>query len=138
VRKHGVVVCILIVLLLAACAPTFSPDQLFPSTVGDFLRVSGPAPDPDTGVDTAIYQGPPGTVMLRAREVGSDEVETALSQPPFGATSVGLDPGLGTREGIFFDYGGQFHAAWGNGDWVFIITADSDAARRNFLNGYGF
>jgi len=125
-------------LLLAACAPTFSPDQLFPPQVGDFLRVSGPAPDPESGVDAAIYQGPAGSVTLRAREVGAENIETALSQPPAGSQNVGPDPGLGVREGIFFDYGGEYHAAWGNRDWVFIMTADSDAARRNFLNGYGF
>jgi hypothetical protein len=125
--------------LLAGCVvPDVPVEELFPPSVGDFLRISGPTPAPDTGVDEAIYQGPTGTVVLRVRWVGRDQVEHALSQLPPSATDVGYDSALGPRSGTFFTFGNEYHAAWGNGDWVFVLSASSEAVRAAFLAFYGF
>ncbi len=113
-------------------------DQLFPLQVGQYLRTQGPLPDPATGIDQAIYQGPEGTILLRVKHVGKDQVAHALSQLPPAATDVRVDPALGQRQGTFFTFGGQYHAAWGNGDWVFILSAPTESARVVFLAGFGF
>jgi hypothetical protein len=111
-------------LLLIGCVveedvPT---DSLFPPQVGAFLRTSGPGPDAETGVDKATYGG----------------TNDALGELPPNATSVGYDPALGQRSGVFFSFGDEYHAAWGNGDWVFVLSAPSEIDRLTFLNAYGY
>jgi hypothetical protein len=126
-------------LLLAGCAPpAFDTAQLLPAGVGDFARTEGPAYDAESGVDFASYSGAQGGVTLRVRQVDPDEVETALAGLPAGATEIGDDPALGERQGVFFAFSDEYHAAWANGDWVFILSATSDEARRAFLASYGF
>lgn len=126
-------------LLLVGCAPpAFDTGQLLPAEVGDFARTEGPVYDAESGVDVAAYRGEPGAVTLRVRQLDPDEVETALSGLPTGATEVGSDPALGEREGVFFSFAEEYHAAWANGDWVFILSATTDDARRAFLASYGF
>jgi hypothetical protein len=125
-------------LLLAACVPRFSIEDLFAGQVGSYLRMSGPAIEAETGVHVGVYAGPEGSVTLRVRQVGEDRVRDALAVLPPLAADVVSDPALGVREGTFFTYGGEYHAAWGNGDWVFVLSASTDAARRAFLAAYGF
>lgn len=125
-------------LLVGCIAADIDPGLLFPPEVGGFLRTSGPAREAETGVDVALYQGPEGAVTLRARRVGAENVEAALSGLPPLAAEVGPDPGLGQRSGVFFSLGEEAHAAWGNRDWVFVLSASTDAARRAFLGAYGY
>jgi len=113
-------------------------NDLFPAQVGQYVRTQGPSPDPATAVDQAAYEGPDGVIMLRVKRVGKDQVPHALSQLPPAATDIRSDPTLGERQGKFFTFGGQYHAAWGNGDWVFILSAPTEAARVAFIAGYGF
>lgn len=126
--------------LLVGCAETELPsNDLFPPSVGDYLRTDGPSPDtanPD--IQVAVYQGPAGSVLLRIKQVGRDQVEHALSVLPPLATEVGYDPALGQRDGVFFSFGNEYHAAWGNGDWVFVLSASSAEARASFLVFYGY
>lgn len=130
---------LILVGLLAGCVVAdIPPGDLFPPEVGDYLRTSGPAPDPATGVDQAIYQGPGGIVRLSVNRVGADQVDYALSELPPMAINVGYDEALGPRDGVFFTFAQEYHAAWGNGDWVFIISATSEGARGTFLAFYGF
>ncbi|NDJ55110.1 MAG: hypothetical protein GYB68_18725 [Chloroflexi bacterium] len=129
----------LIVLLLLACGPANVPvDEIFPPQTGEFSRTSGPFYDPETEVDLATYEGPSGSVILHSARVGPEEAAYAVTQLPQAALNEGYDPGLGQREGVFFSYAGEFHAAWHNGDWVFVIFASSPEARVNFLSGYGY
>lgn len=126
-------------LLLAGCAPdAFDTTQLLPAEVGGFVRTDGPTYDADGGVDLAAYDGEPGAVTLRIRQVDPEQVDAALSGLPPGATEVGTDPALGERQGVVFSFADEFHAAWANGDWVFILSATTDDARRAFLASYGF
>jgi hypothetical protein len=128
-----------LILLLSGCVVAdASSADLFPANAGDYLRISGPAPDPDHGGDEALYQGPDGMVRVYARWVGEDQVETALSELPPLATDVGPSDALGPREGVFFTFGDEYHAAWGNGDWLFVISATTETARISFLAYYGF
>lgn len=113
-------------------------DDLFPAQVGEFLRTSGPGPDPVTAVDQSVYEGASGIVILRIKQVGADNIDEALSELPPTATSVGYDPALGQRNGVFFTFSEEYHAAWGNGDWVFVMSASSEAARLSFLSTYGY
>jgi len=128
----------LIVLLSGCGGSPVSQDDLFPYQVGDYLRTGGPAVEAASGADVATYRGPDGSVTLRIRLVGADRVAEALNGLPLGATEVGYDASLGVRQGTFFVYGGEYHAAWGNEDWVFVLSATSDLSRRAFLAGYGF
>jgi len=126
-------------LALVGCATQTMPlDQVFPVRIGDFLRTDGPNHDPGQNVDSATYHGADGEVLLRVRFVGKDQVARALDGMPLSATNVGQDPALGQRKGEFFDYGGQYHAAWGNGDWIFVVSAPTQSSRIAFLAGYGF
>lgn len=126
--------------LLAACGPPpIDLEEIMPPAVGDFERTGGPALEADTGLTFATYEAPElGSVILRARQVGEEQVAPALEELPPQAEEVGQDEALGEREGVFFTYGGEFHAAWGNRDWVFVLSADSDPARRAFMAWYGF
>jgi len=139
-RALPIICAALAMTLLTACeAERDTPlDELFPPQAGQYLRAQGPSPDPATGVDQAVYQGPEGIILLRIKRVGKDQVAHALSQLPPAATDIRADPALGQRQGTFFTFGGQFHAAWGNRDWVFVLSAPSDAARIVFLAGYGY
>lgn len=130
-------------LALAAALPGCVQDdvpleQLFPSGVSIFLRTSGPILDPDTSVEMATYQTADSYILLRIRQVGRENVEHALSVLPPNAAILGASPALGQRNGTLFNFANEYHAAWGNGDWVFILSASSDAARTNFLAAYGF
>ena len=126
-------------LLLGGCSGQAVPlDELFPARIGDYLRTDGPNHDPAHDVDSATYQGLDGAVLLRVKFVGKDQITRALDGMPLSATNVNPDPALGQRKGQFFDYGGQYHAAWGNGDWVFVVSAPTQASRIAFLAGYGF
>ncbi|MBN1122742.1 MAG: hypothetical protein JXJ17_16820 [Anaerolineae bacterium] len=128
-----------LMLLLSGCAGgSVSQDDLFPYQVGDYLRTGGPAVEATSGADVATYRGPDGSVTLRVRLVGADQVDEALNGLPVGSTEVGYDASLGVRQGTFFLYGGEYHAAWGNEDWVFVLSATSDMSRRAFLAAYGF
>jgi hypothetical protein len=131
---------IIAAVLLSGCVAQPVPlDDLFPSRVGDYLRSNGPNADPSIpDLNAATYQGIDGAVLLRIKYVGEGQSDRAISGVPLSATNVGEDPALGQRKGKFFNYGGQFHAAWGNGDWVFVISAPTEAARIAFLAGYGF
>jgi hypothetical protein len=127
-------------LLLIGCVveedvPT---DSLFPPQVGAFLRTSGPGSDAETGVDKATYGGTNGALRLSIKRVGADQIQHALGELPPNATSVGYDPALGQRSGVFFSFGDEYHAAWGNGDWVFVLSAPSEIDRLTFLNAYGY
>jgi hypothetical protein len=140
-RRWGTVAALLGMMWLgAACASGAVPlDAIFPGQVGDYLRTNGPYPlaeIPD--VTTAIYTGPAGEVRLNVKDVGKDQVAQALDEVPFAATQVGYDEALGQRDGVFFTYGSEYHAAWGNGDWVLVLSASSEAARIAFLASYGF
>lgn len=138
-RRRSIALWAGLVLALVGCATAGVPlDDLFPPQVGEFLRTGGPSPDPATSVDWAIYQGPEGAVTLRIKRVGRSQIEHALSELPPMATGVGYDPALGQREGVFFTFASEYHAAWGNGDWVFILSASTEAARAAFLASYGF
>ena len=141
VRKIALlVVCgFTLAILHAGCVQEDVPlEQLFPPNVSDLLRTSGPMFDPATSVQVATYQTADSYVLLRVRQVGRENVEHALSVLPPSATIIGPDPALGQRNGTFFNFGNEYHAAWGNGDWVFILSASSEAARINFLAAYGF
>ncbi len=141
VNKNRVAILLVIVIgmLLGGCASQQTPlDDMFPARVGDYLRVDGPTHDASQDLQRATYKGLDGAVELRAKFVGKDQVARALTGLPLAATNVTADPALGQRKGTFFDFEGQFHAAWGNGDWVFIISAPTSAARVAFLAGYGF
>jgi hypothetical protein len=130
---------LMVIVLLAGCAPVEEvPAELFPAQVGQFLRISGPTIEPGTEVDMAVYQGPDGTTTLRINWVGEENVAQALSELPPTATDIGMDAALGQRQGVFFNYADEYHAAWGNGDWVFVISSTSEASRNGFLAGYGF
>src|SRR5690242_7162390 len=78
-------------MLLAGCGaePTAPIEELFPPQVGEFLRTSGPGPDPVSGVDQSIYEGASGIVILRIKQVGEENIQTALSELPMNATNVG-------------------------------------------------
>jgi hypothetical protein len=126
-------------LVLAGCASQQIPlDDLFPARVGDYLRVDGPNHDSERELDQGTYEGPDGLVMLRVKYVGKDQIDRSLAGVPLAATNVGYDPALGQRKGTFFNYDNQYHAAWGNGEWVFIVSAPTETARVTFLAGYGF
>ena len=131
---------IVVAALLSACggADDIPAEQIFPSTVGTFLRTAGPFTDADTGAEMANYAGPEGEVVLNVRFVGAENVEYALSELPVGASDVGYQEELGPRSGVTFTYAEGYHAAWGNGDWVFVLNAPTPGARRAFLAGYGF
>ena len=86
----------------------------------------------------STYQGPAGETTLQIRLIGEENIEYALSELPQTATEVGYDDALGPRNGLFFNFADEFHAAWGNGDWIFILSASSADARRAFLASYGF
>lgn len=125
--------------VLSGCVQEDVPlEQLFPPNVTDFLRTSGPILDPDTSVQIATYQTSDSYILLRVRQVGRENVEHALSVLPPNAAIIGPDPALGQRDGTLFNFGNEYHAAWGNGDWVFILSASSEAARASFLAAYGF
>ena len=140
IMRRGIIfLSLTITILLAGCKVAEDPTtDLFPGAVGDYFRISGPTPDPDTGVDVAIYQSAEGNIRLNIKWVGADQVGTALSELPPNAENVGYQEALGPRNGVFFTFGGGYHAAWGNDDWVFVISADTEAGRRNFLAFYGF
>jgi hypothetical protein len=125
---------------LASCVQTELPlSDLFPPSVGEYLRTDGPSQDtanPD--VQVALYQGPAGSVLLRLKQVGQAQIQHALSELPPLATEVGYDAALGQRDGVFFTFGNEYHAAWGNGDWVFVLSASSAEARAGFLASYGY
>ncbi len=126
-------------LILSACGtPQADPDQLFPAIVGGFSRASEPIADPNTDVQMATYTGPSGSVLLRARWVGEENTAAALAGLPAGAIDPGYDEALGVRDGVFFALGNEVHAAWANGDWVFILSTTEPAARREFLAAYSF
>lgn len=131
---------IALVTLLAACAETtdIPVEQVFPGTVGTFLRTAGPFTDAETGTEVATYAGPQGEVTLNVRYVGAENVAYALSELPVGAANVAASPELGPRDGLTFTYAEAYHAAWGNGDWVFVLNAPTPEARQAFLAGYGF
>ena len=124
---------------MAACQEA-EPDweAIFPAQVGDYLRVSGPALDPETGVDGAVYHGPQGEVRLRAAQIGQEAIGPALAELPPGASEIGPDPALGMRSGVAFTFAGGAHAAWGNADWLFVVDAPDRAALAVFLAAYGF
>lgn len=123
----------------AGCVQEDVPlEQLFPPNVNDFLRTSGPLLEPNANVQMATYQTADSYILLRIRQVGRENVEHALSVLPPNATVLGPDPSLGQRDGMLFNFGNEYHAAWGNGDWVFILSASSEAARAGFLVAYGF
>lgn len=123
---------------LAACQPAqIDTAELFPEAVRDYVRTSGPLLDGESGAEIGTYAGEDGEVTLRAKYVGAEYVSAAVSDLPPGAEPV-QDPALGPRTGAFFVFADEYHAAWGNGDWVFVLTATSDAARRAFLAGYEF
>lgn len=138
-RRLGIALIIALGLLAACGPPPVDLAEIMPPEVGDFERTSGPALEADTELTFATYEAPElGAVVLRASQVGEEQVDAALAELPPQAEEVGEDEALGEREGVFFTFGGEFHAAWGNRDWVFILSADSDAARRAFLAWYGF
>lgn len=125
--------------ILTGCVEMDVPlEQLFPPNVGEFLRTSGPVFEPGNNLQVATYQTASDYIVLRLRQVGRENVEYALSVLPQDATIIGYDPSLGQREGTLFNCGSEYHAAWGNGDWVFILSASSEAARVSFLAAYGF
>jgi hypothetical protein len=130
---------IAMILLVGCGAEQNAPNEdLFPPQVGEFLRTSGPGPDPVSGVDQSIYEGASGIVILRIKQVGEEKVQAALAELPPTATSIGYDPALGQRNGQFFLFNQEFHAAWGNGDWVFVLSSSTEAARLVFLSAYGY
>ncbi len=139
-RKLSVFLLLALAFWLAGCVQSELPlSDLFPPAVGDYLRTDGPSPDtanPD--VQVAVYQGPAGSILLRLKQVGRDQIEHALSELPPLATDVGYDTALGQRDGVFFTFGNEYHAAWGNGDWVFVLSASSAEARAGFLASYGY
>ncbi len=139
--KRTALLVIPLILLLTACAPSANVplDDLFPAEVGAFLRTDGPYQDTQIdGMDVSIYQGPEGIVVLKVGKVGEPNVPSAVSILPGTATNISDDPALGPRSGAFFEFAGEYHAAWGNGDWVFVLSATSPQARLAFLGGYGF
>lgn len=129
-----------LMLLAAGCAPAPELDSaaLFPAQVGNFTRSSGPGIEAGTGVDVAIYEAAEGAVTLRIEQVPEGQAEVALSELPATATDIGPDAALGQRGGVFFTFGGESHAAWTNGDWVFVLSASTDLARRSFLASYSY
>jgi hypothetical protein len=130
---------LVLAMALSGCVQEDVPlEQLFPPNVSDYLRTSGPVLEPDSSVQTAIYQTADSYILLRVRQVGRENIEHALSVLPSNATIIGTDPALGQRDGTLFNFGSEYHAAWGNGDWVFILSASSEAARSSFLAAYGF
>lgn len=130
---------LLLTLLAAGCAPpALDTSALFPEQVGEFARTSGPGVEAETGVDVAVYEAPEGVVRLRVRQVAEEEIAPALAGLPPAATDVGPDEALGQRQGTFFSFGGEYHAAWANGDWVFVLSASSDYSRRAFLASYSY
>jgi hypothetical protein len=138
IRFTGLLI-FLTIALASGCISEQAPvDQLFPAQVGSFVRTAGPEHDPQTNVDQSTYEDTDGRILLRVRQVGKENISTALATLPVGAENVGYDPTLGQREGVLFTYAGEFHAAWGNGDWVFILSASTDLARVNFLASFGF
>lgn len=135
----SLVLVVLTALSLSACGtPQADPDQLFPAIVGGFTRASEPITDPTTDVQMVTYTGPSGSVLLRARWVGEGNTAAALAGLPAGAIDPGYDEALGVRDGVFFALGSEIHAAWANGDWVFILSTAEPAARREFLAAYSF
>jgi len=128
-----------LLVVLNGCVEMDVPlEQLFPPNAGEFLRTSGPVFEPSNSLQVATYQTSEDYVLLRLRQVGRENVEHALSVLPQDATIIGQDPALGQRDGTLFNVGNEYHAAWGNGDWVFIMSASSEAARISFLAAYGF
>ncbi|MBN1311051.1 MAG: hypothetical protein JXB30_06490 [Anaerolineae bacterium] len=128
-----------LLVVLASCVEMDVPlEQLFPPNTGEFLRTSGPVFEPGNSLQVATYQTADDYVLLRLRQVGRENIEHALSVLPQNATIIGQDPALGQRDGTLFNYGSEYHAAWGNGDWVFILSASSETARVSFLAAYGF
>ncbi len=141
VKKRALIILcgLILVAALPGCVQEDVPlEQLFPPNVGDFLRTSGPILDPNASVQMATYQTADNYILLRIRQVGRENVEHALSVLPPNATVIGPDPALGQRDGTLFNFSNEYHAAWGNGDWVFILSASSEAARMSFLAAYGF
>jgi hypothetical protein len=140
-KRWGAIIALLgVVWLGAACASGAAPlDAIFPGQVGDYLRTSGPYPHAGLeGVTTATYTGPAGEVRLNVKNVGQAQVAQALSEVPVAATDVEYNEALGLRDGVFFTYASEYHAAWGNGDWVLVLSATTEAARIAFLASYGF
>lgn len=140
-KRWGAAIALLgIVLMIAGCASgNVSLNAIFPGQVGDYLRTSGPYPHAEIeGVTTATYEGPAGEVRLNVKNVGQGQVGQALSEVPVAASDVGYNEALGQRDGVFFTYASEYHAAWGNGDWVLVLSATSEAARIAFLASYGF
>lgn len=131
---------ILLALTLAACTstPQLDTSALFPAQVGGFTRVSGPGIDADTGVDVATYEAAEGSVVLHVKQMPEGQASAALGELPPSATDIAVDPALGQRQGVFFSFAGESHAAWSNGDWVFVISATTDLARRSFLASYSY
>lgn len=130
---------LLLICLAAACAPpALDTSALFPEQVGPFARTSGPGVEAETGVDLAVYEAPEGAVRLRVRQVPQEQVGPALAGLPPGATEVGPDEALGQRQGTFFSFGGEYHVAWANGDWIFVLSAPTDYLRRAFLASYSY
>jgi hypothetical protein len=124
---------------LSGCVESEVPlEQLFPPNVGDYLRTGGPVLEPENNLQVATYQTADSYVVLRIRQVGRENVEHALSVLPQNATIVGYDPALGQRDGTLFNFANEYHAAWGNGDWIFILSAPTEIARVSFLAAYGF
>jgi len=139
-KTRKIAAALLAALVLAACLESDVPvEVLFPGQVGEYLRTSGPSPHASVpGVELAVYQGPSGTVTLQARRVDAGQAQAALNTLPPLATNVGYDPALGQREGVFFTFGEEYHAAWANGDWVFVLSASTEAGRAAFLSAYGY
>lgn len=140
-RKLAILIAlVLAALALAACSstPQLEASALFPPQVGGFTRMSGPGIDADTGVDVATYEAAEGTVVLHVKQVPEGQASAALGELPPAATDIVVDPALGQRQGMFFNFAGEFHAAWSNGDWVFVTSATTDLARRSFLASYSY
>jgi hypothetical protein len=138
--KHFLFVILPVVtLVLTSCiTQAISSDDLYPPSVGTFLRTEGPNLDTTTGMDRATFGGNTGVVILQTKRIGEANMEQAIGKLPLGAIDAGPDPALGQRTGVFFSFDGKYHAAWGNGDWLFIISADTPEARNAFLAGYSY
>ena len=125
--------------ILTGCVEMDVPlEQLFPPNAGEYLRTSGPMFEPTNSLQIATYQTADDYVLLRLRQVGRENIEHSLSVLPQSAVIIGYDPSLGQRDGTLFNFGNEYHAAWGNGDWLFILSASSEQARISFLAAYGF
>lgn len=139
VRLRWLAGLLLALIVLAGCAPRFDPGPLFPERAGDYVRVDGPNADRSGRLFGGAYRAPDGgSVTLLARHVGVDAVAQAVLTLPEGAENQGYDPSMGARKGLTFAYNGEQHAAWANGDWVFVLSAPDVDQRAAFLAGYGF